>query len=461
MKKKKKINWRFKKLEYKLMEEYLEEMAMKGWIPSEINQDTAIFIPTEPRKMKFYVNVSPYEASSNYSDNNEDSAFVKNRILCEKYGWHFISSYDQMQFFYAEKNENTYRVQTDLELEQNIVIDNVCKKEIFKSLGMFIYVLFIVLFTLYGCCFTKGYFDYEILVSGPSLLNILVLFPLAFITSIASVVSNFIWYFNSKSNLGYKVNNKSLKLVKFRNAIFDVGNYMLFVVGVLILSSSFFSKGLFYNWTVRVPLVAILVTVVGSCILYNKHSETKKLIKWGMLFSIFLSITVFLYVMADLTLNESANNPQNIEIVPEKYVALKISDFTDTDEIDRNEFNKNYSPLVPISYEYYEYYNDDSRGLFYSTTTEYFKCINESIASIIYDGIINKYKNRKHYKKDIKSVPAENWNCDKASLVIGEISTLLLLNDNVVIKIYISEDLANVFDDKFKEKMLEKFINNN
>jgi hypothetical protein len=43
---------------------------------------------------------------------------------CESLGWHFITSYDQMYFFYAEKNENTYRMHIEPELEQKLQRDS-------------------------------------------------------------------------------------------------------------------------------------------------------------------------------------------------------------------------------------------------------------------------------------------------------------------------------------------------
>lgn len=458
MNKKKKINWRFKKLEYKLMEEYLEEMAMKGWMPSEINNDKAIFVSTNPRQLKFCVSISPYVSTLIH---DVDGGLIDEyKSSCESLGWHFITSYDQMYFFYAEKYENTYRIHTDLELEQKLVFDNVWKKELFKSIGMFIYFIVITWLNF----FTKGYFDYRVLVNWFALLTMFVLLPLACIVSITPVISNLIWYFKVKYNMNYNANKKSLKLVKFRNAFFDLQSYIITVVLVLVLGYYFFPKGIFDNWTTNLSLISVLAIVVCCCALYMKFKrKTSKTVKILSIFSIFAGITILIYIIAQTSLNNEINNPNDdIQIISYKYPVIKISDFTDIDEIDSNSFNKSYSPLVPNGYIYNEEYDGDAQGDYYDAATEYYKCINEKVASILYDGIIADYENRRYFRGKIVSIYEKNWNCDKATSITDSIfdnEILLLLRGSEVIKIEISDNLINIYNEKFRQKILEKFMN--
>lgn len=455
----KKINWRFNKLEYKLMEEYLTEMAMKGWFPTEISKNKAIFIPTEPRQLKFCVNI---EANSKTSFLNKDNEVLgRNKEFCEKLGWHFITSYDQMQFYYAEKYENTYPLQSDIEVEQKLVINNIWKKEIYKN----VFYLMLFISSIIFLYLIRHNFDYKILVDGSSFINLLILFPITYIIVFASIINNFFWYFRAKENIGLK-EKKSLKIVKFRNALSDFGGYIMTAISALILVNSFFPRGVLYNWTTKSSIILILVFTIGGSLAYNKFKERiNKTTKNVFIFSIFLGITILVYMMAQMSLNEEVNNPKGLQVVPEKYSIIKISDFSEIDEINDNSFIVRHSPLVPVSYRYYEYYQDDSQGVYisYDATTEYYKCINESIASVIYDGILDDYKNEKHYyKKDIKSIPTEYWSSDKATLISSEIGDiLLLLKNNEIISIEVSEKLVNVFDYEFKVKVLEKFINNN
>jgi len=480
--KKKKINWRFNKFEYRLMEEYLYEMAIKGWFPSEIHEKKAIFVQTKPRQLKFCVNILTNLTTTFH--NGESDIIGQNKDSCERLGWHFITSYDQIQFYYVENYENTYPIKTDLELEQKLVIDKELKKEIYKSLAVFIYFSFILVTTLYGYYFRKGFIDYKILVNWTSLLEIFLLMPLAFIITMARVISNVFCYLNVKSNIGLKNNKKSLRLVKLRNVIFDVGDYLLIIISILILLSIFFSMGLLYNWKVKLFLATILVFIVCNCYFYFKAKEiNSKKVTITSLCSIIVGIVVLVYILAEVSLYKDLNRPKDMLIISDEYPVIKITDFSDTiigeidgttsnynyspllplkEEYHENDFNKGYSPLVPISYNYYESYKNDYKHFYYTTTTEYYKCINSSVASIIYEGILDEYKNKEYYIKDIKSGSTENWNCDRVILLSSKIiNMVLLLKDNEIIRVDISVDLVNVYDNNFREKVLERFMKYN
>ncbi|MBP1926146.1 hypothetical protein J2Z76_002010 [Sedimentibacter acidaminivorans] len=454
--KKKKINWRFKKLEYKLMEEYLEEMAIKGWMPSEIDNNKAIFVKIDPRQLKFCVSISPYK--STLIHDVDDDLIDEYRSSCEALGWHYITSYDQMYFFYAEKYENTYRIHTDPELEQKIVLDNVWKKELFRSIGIFIYFIAITWMNF----FTEGYLDYRILVNWFKLLTMFFLLPLACIVSITPVITNLIWYFKVKSNMNYNVSSKSLRFVKLRNAVLDIESYTLIVLLVPVLGYYFFPKGILDNWTTNLFLITILSITVCCFYLYFKE-KTSKTVKMLSIFSIFIGITILIYIMAQSSLsNEISNANDDIQIISYKYPVIKISDFADIGEIDSNSFNKSYSPLVPNGYIYSEDYNDAVKGKNYDVTTEYYKCISEKVASIVYDGIIADYENGKYFRGNIENIYEKNWNCDKVTLITDSIfdnEILVLLKDSEVIKIEISDNLINIYDEKYRQKILEKFMN--
>jgi len=456
MEKKKKINWRFNKLEYKLMEEYLQEMAMKGWFPSEINENKATFIPTEKRKLKFYVNINPYV-------NKEEDTELQNKYKdsYEKLGWHFITSYDQMYFFYAEIYENTYFVQKDLELEQELVINNIWKKEMLKSIGLTIFYISIIALLLYFSWFNGGVLNYKALLDWPTVFNLFVILPFAFIIYVVMIIRNFIWYFKTTSNI--KDNKKSLKFVKLRNKLYDIGNYILVVISILILLNNFFPRGFLFDWTTKSLFIAIIVFAVCSCIIYNIYKD--KVNKKGQIIfilSIFIGITILVYLMAKISLYDDINNPNDLQTVPEKYSIIRISDFSEINEINYNNFIMKQSPFVPVSYHYFESYEDDSQGVYisYYVSTEYYKCINVKIANIIYEGKLKENKNKKYYNKIIKSISAEYWNCDKATLISNQIRDVLLLQkDNEIIEIDISKELVDVFDYEYKVKIFEKFIN--
>nr|WP_312577151.1 DUF2812 domain-containing protein [Sedimentibacter sp.] len=446
----KKVNWGFSKLEYKIMEQYLAEMAIKGWMLDEINKKKVIFTQTNPRKLKFCVDIAPKSKKSLLNDEGNNDIIENYKKNCERLGWHFITSYDQVHIFYAENYENTYRIHTDIESEKELLINTIWKKEIFNSL---LFVIFLTLATVF-------IYKYKALHNNLILDNwiIFLFIPVAYFAAVVSATNKFVWYFKIKSKVNYHIDHKYLKFAKIRNAISDFIVYLFQVYSIFILVMGFFPRGILDNLNTKLSVLAILLFVVCSCYIYMKIRDVLNK-KWEILFisGIFIGITILVYIMARISLYEYNDNPKSIQIVPEQYSIIRISDFIDTKEIDNNEFTRNYSPLVPVNYEYYEYYSNNNDT--YITETDYYKCLNEYIASIIYDGIIYEYEKKTYINNKVTSTSSEYWNCDKATLINDD--TLLLLNDSEVIKIRVSEKLINIYADKFREKLFEKFMIDN
>lgn len=449
LKKKKKVNWNFSKLDYKLMGKYLEEMAIKGWMLLKIDRKKAFFIPCERRKLKFCVDITAHAETLSHKGNQE--LLEEYRNSCEELGWHFIASYDQMQFFYVEEYENPRPIQTDLESEQKSVIENVWKKEMFKNLYL---IAFLTIYLVLVFHYVQK-LNYRIFVAKGMFFCFYVFVPMVFIYVIISIVSNLSWYVKAKSHIkkGIEIKQKSFKLFKFKNYLINIFSCFTILILIFMYSDLLFPKGIFYYWTMLVPLITIVVVLVGSCIFYNRYSDKmKKAGKYSLVCSVFLVITVLLYIIVDLSLNENVSDQKNIVTVPEEYSIIKISDFSDIDEIDENYFRLRKSFLVPVSYEYDESYENDDKGVYicYCTTTEYYKCINVFFSNKIYESILDAY-----YYRKISNVSAQYWNCDKASLISD--NTLLLLKGKEVIRIDIPVRVISIYDNEFREKVLDKF----
>lgn len=447
---KKKVNWGFSKLEYKLMERYLEEMAMKGWMLEEISNQKAIFSPTNPRTLKFCVDIASKSKKSLFK---RDSEFDENyNKSCEWLGWHFITSYDQMQFFYAENYENTYRIHTDMESEKELIINTVWKKEMYKSL---FYLICLIILSVYIFKFNRKIL-YYLIRSNDGMIFLLI--PMIYIMASYSFISKLLWYFKIESTMSLKASRKHYKFARFRNTISDAFAYILQALSILVLFSDFFSKGLLYNLNIKLSVLAILGFVIFSCFIFVRIKEDlNKKMQVVFISSIFIGITILVYSMSSISLDEYAKNPNGIITIPDRYSVIKISDFIDTNEIDGNDFTISYNPLVLTHYKYEEYYSDNYN--FYIIETEYFKCINKEIATILYNGIINEYKKRTYINAKIENISEKYWNCDKATLIYGDI--LLLLKGSEVIEIEVSQNLININDEKFREKVFEEFMNIN
>lgn len=450
MNKIRKMNWRFSKLEYKLMEEFLEEMSDKGWMIVEINNMKASFVKGEPRKLKFFVDITPH--AETFSHKGDESLLEEYRNSYKDMGWQFITSYDQIQIFYSEELGNN-NVKNKLELDKTLVIDNVWKSDLYKKIYLLIYLV-----VLTGIAFwARDKITYNILLDGYSLFTIFVICPLMYIYTIVSIIKDIVWYVKAKKNIknGLEIRSKSFKWVKVRNVLLDIAYYIFIVFFVSVYFNLSLPRGILYNWTTKLLFISIAVFVVYSLRFYIKFSDyIIKKRKNGYIFLVFVFMTLIIYLISEISLNKIDNNPNDLQFVPEKYSVIKISDFADIEELEGNDFTSTYSPLVPIHYKYDEYYYEETEKSFY-VNTEYFKCINENISNRIYDDIVDRYNNSKYLLNSIKSISAEKWGCDKATLISE--NWILLLHDNQVLEISVSKDLINIDSDEFRERLFDKF----
>ena len=90
--------------EYKVLEDYLHEMAKKGWVLDhfgEILKSTMIFRPCTPKDQSFYVDF--YDASSMMST-DEDKDLKAYRSLVEEYGYHYLAGNAELQVYEKSRN---------------------------------------------------------------------------------------------------------------------------------------------------------------------------------------------------------------------------------------------------------------------------------------------------------------------------------------------------------------------
>ncbi len=112
----------FSLLDYKAMEEYFEIMAAQGWMLDKIGTWTVRFKKINPQNLKFTVDLFPYLTAFD-SPHSQD---VKNyQELCEQSGWHFVTTANKFQIFYANSDENPIPIQTDSSVEEKIVRQSV------------------------------------------------------------------------------------------------------------------------------------------------------------------------------------------------------------------------------------------------------------------------------------------------------------------------------------------------
>lgn len=91
------------------LKHYLEDMAKQGWMFVEYTGMRLVFEPCEARELNFAVEI--FDKTSQYATfcNEENLEYIE---YCEQAGWHYISSFGVLQFFYSEDLELT-PIETD------------------------------------------------------------------------------------------------------------------------------------------------------------------------------------------------------------------------------------------------------------------------------------------------------------------------------------------------------------
>ena len=141
---KKRVYWGYSMLDYKGMEAYFEEMARKGWMLEKIGEVWATFYKDQPKNLQFTIDI--FEGSGVLTP-EETEETKEYRELCEKNGWHFLASIKELQIFFAPKNLDLTPLQTDEELEENLVRKKVWKKDFAINIITLIVTLGLVMFS--------------------------------------------------------------------------------------------------------------------------------------------------------------------------------------------------------------------------------------------------------------------------------------------------------------------------
>lgn len=182
------------------VEEYLEDMAEKGWILEKINGYLFTFQKIEPKKLKY--SVDAFCEISVFDTEDSDMAMYY-REYCIAAGWKYICQAGKIQVFYRSDVESIIPIQTDNREKFTAI---------FKSslYNVFMNLLVAVLFgfNLY-LQFFQGTLEYNLtsnlsLFSGVMMLSVIAM-------NLTAVISFFIWV------IRIKVKGKNDKFIPYNN----------------------------------------------------------------------------------------------------------------------------------------------------------------------------------------------------------------------------------------------------
>ncbi len=423
------IFWGFLTLDYKAVQGYLEEMALKGYELVSIHTKLpfAKFKKVTPQKIRFYVDIFAQEEQGSYLG------------LCEDSGWQFICSKGLMKIFKAKENCDPIPIQTDVETERKIVQSAVINKEILPLIILLPLMFFFLNDYLYG-------FDYKVLLSYTQTM-MLFLAPVFIGFTVLSTL--YLLCYILKARKAVK-EERSLPVPSIRSA--KLRGYLFYTYTVIILITVIFSFiGEFGNapYIVLIALAPGLVGILAGLSLkklrkrIDKKQRVKKIVLVCIVSIIAFSVLMVLTLMGISYLSISDHESPENRYRAANSPVLMLQDFYGEvgNDYRYSSFRESKSPFVKEYYNYYEGIRDVGR-----ISTEYYKAANPFVAGIIYEGIVEE-----NAKYESQNIEAKVFEADKV-MYFSKLNMLLISKDEVVL--FLEGDI-DFFTEKSKDVIKE------
>jgi hypothetical protein len=441
------VFWGFFSLDYRAMKTYLEEMAEKGWMLEKIGlqQHLAKFRAIEPQQLKFYVDVFKEGGPLTPEKTEESEAY---RRLCEESGWKFITSYDYLQFFYAEKDSDPVPIQTDEVLEQEIVEHTLLRNElrgflIFSLIAAFIFINSIPI-------------KYNILLSFTGVAGIFLL-PIIYIFAAVPAVYSIIRILKARSNIkkGLPIDKPTMKNARKRIILFYGSTWIILLMLVLfIIVDAFFTPQIVIQ-TLLGPSIGI---IVGLGIRYytKKKAREKGDSIPVIIFAVFM-VFIFIYTAGPFIF-KGLEDTYKVTSVPEGYPIITLDEISkEPSKISTltREFKRGSSPVTPKHYMYGEFVNGN--GYAESLNVKYYNTIDPYYAAIIFNGI--RHDLEKGFKWDGMTIFDRTIISDEEMKSLWDVDNLVLTQERDVIIIQKGSIVLNFSGDiDFSDKQTRELI---
>jgi len=428
--------------EYKNLENYLEKMAAKGFLLSEMKGYFFIFKKTKVLELDFNVSLFYHTTPFDYPDGEKEKDF---RELCKDCGWTFCTSNNLYQIFYKEKDVEAIPVHTDSQEEYRIIKSTFLKTD-------FIAMPLVILYIIMGIMNILN-FDYEDLLSNNALFNLI--WPI-FITIIwiSMFTSPVMWFIKNKINLsnGRELTFFTDKQIKIKKII--TCDLMVFYVFLFLFSL----VGIPMKAIQLVFLVILIILPIIITLFCMKRFKAKKRTrKQNILFyslavilTMIISIQGVFLMMSPSAISSSIRFNDN---APGEIKVLQLSDFGTLAAPKRTRVYEQRSIFTPVNIEYYESLGRKTKDNEIGTvSTTYIECINGNIANYIFEGYMKKERERvttyltelRGYNKGIffdeenyiSDVSTEAWNIDKGYYLLENKNKIIIMKD---LMIYILE----------------------
>lgn len=330
------------------VEEYLEQMAEKGWLLKSVKGPLFKFTKTKPKKIKYSVDV--LDKVSIYDHKDTDIA-LEYRDYCQAAGWTYVCQTGKIQIFYTEEDKKIIPIHTD----EGEKFKSVFKSSLYNVINQ-LFLILVFIFNIYNELFF-GSTDF-LLSSNFMIFTTVAMLFLVFI-NIINLISFFFWVIKARWKL--KENKfmpyNSYKQLRIKNILFKAYS-LIIIVTMLMLEIFNDSKNKEYN--ISIFIIVLIPIIISICvqIFINKKKYSKST---NMIISISSTVVlIFLSLMIiGTTIFWSISETHQSE-VPNEKDGLTLMDFgyeENTDEDTHIDFDKSFL-AQKIEYSYNSKYKD-------------------------------------------------------------------------------------------------------
>lgn len=265
----------FNLYEFTAVEEYLEEMAMQGWMIEKIKSPFFTFHKIEPKKLTFAVDI--FMKIPTYDIIHEET-ISEHIVYCRTPGWMPVLNNDKIQVFCSE-NEDKLSINTDPKAKLNAVI----KGFVPSFLLNFLYLIF---GTIYFSVFTKNIFLY-VVTNYNSLVLVYFWFNMT-ILSLVNLLGYGVWIIKSIKKIrlkeipqyNSKINKRNSNLIR---VLWILSQLIIFAIG---LTYSIIIDFTYLKLEFAIRLIAPNIIILLINYFYFKRRENSKSTNFGFLIEI-------------------------------------------------------------------------------------------------------------------------------------------------------------------------------
>ncbi|MGL4108726.1 DUF2812 domain-containing protein [Clostridium sp. LP20] len=298
--------------EYKALEKYLEDMALKGWKLQGIWGILLKFTKIEPKRIKYSVDIM--DKVSFFDGKNCDNV-LGYREYCIAAGWEFVCEREKIQVYCSEEDIERIPIHTDENEKFNCIF-----KGSLKSISMNLVMIISLLFMQY--VITISSHDANFLASNLQLVTLIMVMMIS-IYNIIGIINFIIWVARSKGSLkrdeaGDYYNFKGVSIRRVIHKL-ELGIVLILVLLMAVDGDEFALKAIILNL-----LMAGILAIVMKFISRSKYKKKKR-----MNIIAYILITIILFIGFNYLISEYSWSMWKMSNLEDNNYILTLKDFND------------------------------------------------------------------------------------------------------------------------------------